>query len=437
MIEIFGIFLQFLIFLIIFTFPFTPKILNKYLIKNFNFTFIDSHAINIIFFCYCCLIISLTNVKLEIFFYIYLSLCLIFIVVRLKEFFLYFKKSNKIISYLFILIGISLFILIAQDLKLEWDGNFWLEKALVFFNNKPLEEIANTKVQPGYPHLGAYLWAFFWKNSLLQTEFYGRFFYIYFYLVTVFLICGLYKNKNIYISTILIIFFFILTFDQYLFAGYQEYLIFSSLGIFSRFFVIMKFDKKLNVKLITLLILLLFLPSWFKNEGLIYYGIFSATLIYCSKYSLKIKISLSLSIILLFLFHYLVSNFIINNYDFNTYLKPNKVIDNIINLDLFIERTFKLVLHFGIAFLKYPFWIIIIISFYLNLFLFKTNKDISLYFLYCVILNFLFLFSIFFTFENFDFMLRLALDRLIFQTSGLYSILFILLLNQINLRNYK
>ena len=437
MIEIFGIFLQFLIFLIIFTFPFTPKILNKYLTNDFNFSFIDSHAINIIFFCYCSLMISLTSIKLEIFFYIYLTLCLIFITSRLKEYFLYIKKTNNITSYLFVLIGISLFILIAQDLRLEWDGHFWLEKALVFFNNESIEEIANTKVQPEYPHLGTYIWAFFWKNSLLQVEFFGRFFYIYFYLVSVFLIFGLLENKNIYILASLIIFFIILTFDKYLFAGYQEYLIFSTLVVFSRFFVLVNFDKKSNIKFITLLILILFLPSWFKKEGLIYYGIFSATLIYYLKYSLKTKILLSLFLILLFIFHYLVYNFIVNNYNFNTYLNLNIIINNVINVDLLVERTFKIILHFIIAFLKYPFWIIIMISFYLNLFLFKANKNILIYFLYCGIFNFLFLFSIFFTFENLDFMLRLALDRLIFQTSGFYSVLFILLLNQKNLTNLR
>ena len=434
MIEIFGIFLQFLIFLILFTFPFSPNVLNKYLVKNFNFSFIESHSINIIFFCYCCLLISLTNIKLEIFFYIYLSLCLFFLVLRLKEFFFYLNKLNNITSYLFFLIGISLFILIAHDLRLEWDGHFWLEKTLVFFNNEPIKEISNTKTHPEYPHLGPYLWAFFWKNSLLETEFFGRFFYIYFYLVSVFLIIGLLNNKNIYITTILIVFFVILTFDKYLFGGYQEYLIFASLTIFSRFFILANFEKKINLKIITLLILILFLPSWFKKEGLIYYLIFSTTLIYCLNYSLKFKILLSSFLIILFLCHYLVYNFIVTNYDFHDPLNIDKIINYIINLNILMERTFKIFLHIGIALLKYPIWIIIIISFYLNLLFFKKNKAISVYFLYCLILNFLFLFSIFFIFEQFDFMLRVSLDRLIFQTSGFYSVLFILLLNQIRFK---
>ncbi len=52
MTEVFTIFIQFLIFLIIFSFPFTPKILNETLkIRQLNFSYIDAHSINLIFFC--------------------------------------------------------------------------------------------------------------------------------------------------------------------------------------------------------------------------------------------------------------------------------------------------------------------------------------------------------------------------------------------------
>ena len=65
---------------------------------------------------------------------------------------------------------------------------------------------------------------------------------------------------------------------------------------------------------------------------------------------------------------------------------------------------------------------------------YKFEKKIK-YFLICLILNFSFIFAIFLTFPNLDFMLRLALDRLLFQTSGLYLILVVTLMN--NLRLFK
>ena len=51
MTEILGILIQLFIFLIIFTFPFKPEVLNNYLnLKRHKFDLIDSHALNIIFF---------------------------------------------------------------------------------------------------------------------------------------------------------------------------------------------------------------------------------------------------------------------------------------------------------------------------------------------------------------------------------------------------
>ena len=94
------------------------------------------------------------------------------------------------------------------------------------------------------------------------------------------------------------------------------------------------------------------------------------------------------------------------------------------NLDIFLTKSFKLFTHIGIAFLKYLAWILILLSIlyhYIN----KEKFDIKIkYFLYCLVLNLIFLYSAFMTFKAFDWMLSIALDRL-FQTTGFYLILFI------------
>ena len=67
------------------------------------------------------------------------------------------------------------------------------------------------------------------------------------------------------------------------FGGYQEYLIFSALIISSRFIFLINFESSKNTRLILLSILTLFTITWFKDEGIIYFLIFSLLLIFFQK----------------------------------------------------------------------------------------------------------------------------------------------------------
>jgi len=78
MTEALSIFLQLLIFLVLFSFPFTPKFLNNSLNLKKTVNIIDAHTINIIFFLYVSLILSFTNIALETFFKGYLLLSIFF-----------------------------------------------------------------------------------------------------------------------------------------------------------------------------------------------------------------------------------------------------------------------------------------------------------------------------------------------------------------------
>lgn len=208
MTEALSIFLQLLIFLILFSFPFTPKFLNNSLNLKKTVNIIDAHTINIIFFLYVCLILSFTNIALETFFKGYLLLSIFFVFYNLKN--LKLDLSNSFIFFLFILIVFSIFVSIAQNLRLESDGHLWLEKVLIFFNGKDIKLITTVPTHPEYPHLGSYIWAFFWKNSILELEYFGRFFQPYFYIISIFLIVNSlnFKNKNLKIFFILFLIFF-------------------------------------------------------------------------------------------------------------------------------------------------------------------------------------------------------------------------------------
>ena len=60
-----------------------------------------------------------------------------------------------------------------------------------------------------YPHLPGFIWGYFWKNSIIQKEYIGRLFLIFFYLTSIFYATNLFNN---YIKDNLrIIFCFIFT----------------------------------------------------------------------------------------------------------------------------------------------------------------------------------------------------------------------------------
>ena len=432
MIEVISIFSQFLIFLIIFSFPFTPKTVGSIFNIKFNtIGLIDSHCLNIIFFCYFALIFSFLNIDLKIVFKIYFLFSLIFIFLNFKNYSSYFKRSEIFIFLTFSLLVISIFFSLAQNLKLEWDGHHWLEKTLVFFNNYDIENLKNVKTHPEYPHLSSYLWAFFWKNSFLELEYFGRFFHVYFYVISIFFIFNSLNLKKNLITISLIIFFILITYEPYLLAGYQEYLIFSTFLIASRYISFIEFKKISNLKLVYLIIFILYLNCWFKDEGIIYFIIFTSTLILFLNVSNISKINFFFLILGLLILQFFLQKYLIGIYDFPQKNSLSGVFSEIVNINILLTKLSKILLHCLIAFIKYPLWLIIFISIFFLSFSTQTNPNIK-YLIICLSINMVFIFSIFFTFKSFDFMLKVSLDRLLFQTSGFYIPLFLFFI-----RNFK
>jgi hypothetical protein len=428
MIEIIGILLQLFIFLTIFCFPFQPRSLNNFFnLKVNTLNYIDSHAINLIFFIFLATFFSFSNIDLKILFKLHIIICLIFFLINFR----YLKEiSFKLEIFIFLLVLISIFFFLAGNLKLEWDGHHWIEKTFIFFNNSNIQELKNVQTHPYYPHVGTYIWGYFWKNSLLELEYFGRYFQVYFYILSIFTCFNVLKTKNIIFKILLILFFILITFEPYLLQGYQEYLIFSSLLVASRYILLIDFKIKNNYKLTFLILLIFYTLAWFKDEGSIYYLIFSFSLIFFLRDSFKKKILFFIFLLSLFLLQYLLQKYLIGIYGFPEKTSFLSVFSDVMNVEILITKTFNIVLHILIAFIKYPMWLLIIISLFVIIFIFKENDKIIYYYLCCLTLNISFVFIVFFTFANFDLMLKVSLDRILFQTSGFYTIIIIMFLNK-------
>ena len=437
MIEIISIIAQLLFFLVLFSFPFNTFNLNKILnLKNGTLKLIDVHAVNIIFFSYFCLLSSFLKFDLKLLFKFYMIVSLSFLLFNLKRKYLKFNKNNILSFIIFILIIFSIFLFIAQDLRLEWDGHVWIQKAMIFFNNEKLTNL-NQSIHPEYPFLGTYLWALFWKNSLLELEYFGRYFYVYFYVVSIFFIVSAINIKNPNIKLLLVLFLILLTFEAYYFGGYQEYLIFSSLLVASKFIFILNENDKKNIKIIFLIFSILYINSWFKSEGSIYLIIFFIPLLYFLNISSSQKI-----LFIVLTISGLISNFFIKKYiiqisgtsEINYF---TNFLQNFESLEIFFLKFINIFNHIIIAFIKHPIWLIFLFSVFIQIFIIKKSNFTLKYLIACFIMNLIVIFGAYSSFGNVDLILRVTLDRVLFQTSGFYIILFICNINEYENRFYK
>lgn len=433
MTELFFIIIQFIVFLVLFTFPLNPKTFNNLInLKSGTLNYIDCHIANIIIFFYLLLICSFFNFNLK---YIFLSLLLIsifFLILRYKEYLNLFNNKYFVTFLFFVLITNSVFIAISYSPRLEWDGFHWIEKALVFFNGARIQDLKNVGM-PEYPHLGGYVWAFFWKNSILELEYFGRFFFAYIYIISIFTLLNFSKIKSQLINFFLIFTLIFITYDLYLLGGYQEYLIFSTLLIAARFINLIDFNKSIEHKKMILVLLIFSILMWFKDEGLFYFLIFGSLLIFMQREKVLNKIFYLLTILLLiYIQHYLQKN-IIGIYAFNVEFLSDTFVNQLLNIEIIIHKAFSITKHLIIAFIKYPLLILILIAYIYLIITGETKKNLVKYFFYAFILNYLFVYSVYLHDPNpYEWILSVTLDRVIFQTSGFYILIVLLAVKKID-----
>ena len=425
MTEIIEILIQILFTLFIISFPITLlKTDSKSKISAFSF--IDKLSINLIFLINILFFASILNINSKYVLYLYV----------ISIIFLYFFNFTKFnfksikLDYCFLVL-LSFIILISIDIAHElyfaWDVQVhWYLKALSFFQDQKLDNLKNFTFAD-YPHLGTYIWSFFWKFPLNSFEYLGRITYAFIYVLSIFSITECLK-AHVYEKIIFAVLLISLTYSYEIFSGSQDVLLFSLILITAKFSYYF-FEKKLVPNRFQLILILLGTANiilWVKNEG-IFYALF---LLFCifitNNLILKNKIALITGSLIIVSLRIFIYNF------YNIELDPDVFeFEKSLNFEflLILEKikiiTFYLIIYLSqnpIYLLTMP--VLIYITFKYPL------KNITKFVIYFLILNFSFIYLTYlFMHSETELLARFSMKRVIFQTSGFYFLAIIILIN--------
>jgi hypothetical protein len=317
-----------------------------------------------------------------------------------------------------------------NDLKLHWDGvAHWIFKASAYFQGLGFVNTGNT----AYPHLGGFVWGYFWKNSIIQKEYVGRLTFIFIYVSSIFCLMSLFKKtiKVIY-QLLFVTIILALTYDKGLFGGYQDYLIFSLLIINSRFLYLIINTTSKNKFLVIIFFLSAYIGSWIKQEGFVYFIITTFLLIIFEKEKGK-KLYFLLTLLTLIFSYFVLKKIFNNQLSFDQEL--NSQLFASVNFFNIIEILKNINFNIIVAIFKYPLWILILIIIFLSL---RNKKNYTQFrhFYFFFLMNVIFIyFLMLITCLNLGtnacgLILKVSLDRIIFQTSGFYLIFLIIFLEK-------
>ena len=345
----------------------------------------------------------------------------------LKDLFASYQVKNLKINFIFLLLVFLFFIFsidLSNNLKLGWDAqNYWLAKKLVFTNGGDFFDLKNTP-RDDYPYLGSFVWHIYSKFSLLGHEYFGRLFYLFLFLLSIFSIASIIKTKA-FEKIILIFILVFLIYKVELFNGYQEILNFSLLILLTKIFYEILTEKlpikKFNNKFIYLFILINSI-IWIKSESTFLVIIFLFSIILIKEINFKIKIMMTLVFIFLLLNKFYIFSFIDLSHEIQ---KGNYEYFKISNFFDFINfpralLTSKYIFFYSLDNVIFPITMVCL------LIMIKYDKKniFILPFSLMFILGFGFFMAAFlFTSFPLEWVLWVSLDRIIFETNGLYVIL--------------
>ena len=307
MIELLQIIFIFFIFFLSLTVPI--NIFNTNLLNNKNKYNLDIASFNLLINCNILLLLSIIPIALSSYNLLYLITCsFIFIYIyfiknhQLKD----FKKNLILISFFFI-IFLIIAISVANELKLGWDAKyFYYIKALFFAEDQILYNIKRFAFGTWHPHLGSYYWAFYWSLMPLKLEYFGRLFYVFILIFSLFYVCHD-SSKNNFRNNIIFSLLILIFYNYEIFSGLQEVLIFSFLAILSKYFFQVKYSE--NRYFVIFIILGCNLMMWVKVEGIVYSSILILLLNLSNHIPKKMKIYSSLSFFALFFFKIIIYQF--------------------------------------------------------------------------------------------------------------------------------
>lgn len=369
------------------------------------------------------LVFSLLNISLNYLMISLIVLSLIFILKEKNKFKINLNLKNFLIyTYIFIIS-----VVVTYDLQLGWDAKFfWFLKTINFYQDNYLINLEKLPATD-YPHLGTYIWSFFWRFPFDTYEYLGRIFYIFLYILSIFYFCEIFKSNETY-KLILSSLIILTTFDIEWFNGNQEIMIFSLILVAAKlsYELVAQKIKNPNSHLIFLL-LTLNAALWIKNEGLFLLGFILFTILFFGNLNLKQKkfvvfVSVFLIATRLIILYFLNSE--LESFEFEKTLSYSFFENFLLNLKTISFYSF-------VYSLSLPLIILSLLILLLNIYLFKIDK-IQLFIIFYLILNVLFIFmSFMLSMESVEWQVRVGLKRVMFESSGFYLLTIVYLFNKI------
>ena len=417
MIEIINIILFPVALIIFFQNHFFAKLLKKRFGKeNSHF---DYYILNLFIILNLILLVSLFNFDIQ---FTIIIISIYFILVNIFNF--SFKIISKSIYSLLILIIIfyvlSTYIVANPDLG--WDGKFhWYKKALNFYQNMGFENLSNLPKYE-YPHFGVYLWALFWSINPINFEYFGRLFYLFLYLLSIFSIVDLLNNKNLKLILFTALSLIIFNFNH--FTGNQDILVFSLVIFLSRYLYLIHEKKEQTLFNFILFILINNIILWIKYECIVYVILsYSILLIYkLLKKDYKYFLLIFLSFLFTIIFKLSISQFYQINLNASFQFSGEYDLFKLFDINLFFYKFYIILKYYFFSLFKNP---VILIGYISLALIFLQKIKISLTNVFLFILFNLSSFLIFYIIQiDFEWHVAYGIDRHILQYSG-FSILFL------------
>ena len=400
----------------------TLSFISSFFLINFSLNkkkidILDLSGNSFIIFLNIILIFSLINPDKELLFYFCISISVLSIFILTKS---RFKLDNKIIYFFLLFFVLLVSIDISNNFEYTWDTKkYYLHKATAFYQNHFINDFV---VKTEYPYFGSYIWSFFWKNNLINSEYTGRLIYGYIYVFSIFYFINSFNCEK-YLKILISILLLLITYKTNLFDGRPDILMFAFFLFISKHLNEIFHKNKFNLLNIFFVILLLNLIIWTKSEGIAYVILIGLTLLIFAKGTLNKKMILLSSI-----FGVILIKFFTYQY-YGISLNPHHDTFNIeamnkIDLNFVFTRSIDIISWYSIYLFTNP---IIILSALSLLTIFIKYKKLVIKFNYLyffLIAKFCILFVTFFvTTYPMPFQVKYSLDRIIFHSSGLFLVI--------------
>jgi hypothetical protein len=169
---------------------------------------------------------------------------------------------------------------------------------------------------------------------------------------------------------------------------------------------------------------------WAKQEGFFYFVILNFVFLLHAKRNLNQKFLFFIISFLFLFFFATIKIYYFGNISFNEKIINNEIVNNL-NLFYLFNKIILIIKYFFITFIKYPIWIVIILSFFVLKY--KSNfLNFNNFFYTFLFLSFSLVFAIFLhTTMDLKFLVPITLNRIVFAISGFFIILVIVALNNL------